>query len=483
MPRRGAAVALTVLCGQFHAALSLKTNSDAVSCSLLRNEQSYSSLQVGVGTPAQKFSLIADTGSSYVIVTSCECQKSACYGYSSPCFEGSNASSTFHVPVDKDGNAPAVSLTFGSGSVYGVMGTDIVSVGPVAATMEDSLIVMYEHELDAGITNFEGIFGLGIPYNHVAEEGIKGDHWVKKAGVDRFSMCFENSQEDGVFKLNTPVQSNPMGSIGKLHWGLDFRGISLGSETAEVIFCSRADKTAEMKTACGFIPDSGTTLMMGPSRHITELYASLCDRWPRCQKEYKKIEQDGGSEPSGLKDLINEALDRWGLPKEENPFHVDPAVQAKQDKKTAFETVIADCQTWGGTPAKMEAELPPIFWHVAGAEGNTQTLAMQASDYIVAMKFGAKIVCRPFFGSYEYETRYNGPAWIVGTALFYEYEVHFDISATPPSVSFTAGSCGSCGLDGKVAASSLGMIRKRNDALRRQDFKVRMPRIDKDSKF
>ena len=31
----------------------------------------------------------------------------------------------------------------------------------------------------------------------------------------------------------------------------------------------------------------------------------------------------------------------------------------------------------------------------------------------------------PFFGEYDYETVQNGPIWIMGTPLFYEYEVHY----------------------------------------------------------
>ena len=35
---------------------------------------------------------------------------------------------------------------------------------------------MYDHELDAGIRDFEGIFGLGLPYKEVS-----GQSWLKQA--------------------------------------------------------------------------------------------------------------------------------------------------------------------------------------------------------------------------------------------------------------------------------------------------------------
>ena len=38
-------------------------------------------MKIGIGTPRQYFDLIADTGSSAVIVTHCACQKTNCFGH------------------------------------------------------------------------------------------------------------------------------------------------------------------------------------------------------------------------------------------------------------------------------------------------------------------------------------------------------------------------------------------------------------------
>merc|ERR1719215_1074585 len=76
--------------------------------------------------------------------------------------------------------------------------------------------------------------------------------FLQEAGVPRFSMCF-NYNEDGVLRLGGPEPKLTLGSVGKSHWGLDFRG-----------FCSEASKKPGQETACGVIPDSGSTLMMGP---------------------------------------------------------------------------------------------------------------------------------------------------------------------------------------------------------------------------
>ena len=50
---------------------------------------------------------------------------------------------------------------------------------------------------------------------------------------------------------------------------------------------------------------------------------------------------------------------------------------------------------------------------------------LRQTESKVATGFNDQIICMPFFGEYDYETVQNGPIWIMGTPLFYEYEVHY----------------------------------------------------------
>lgn len=36
-----------------------------------------------------------------------------------------------------------------------------------------------------------------------------------------------------------------------------------------------------------------------------------------------------------------------------------------------------------------------------------------------------QVACLPFFGEYEYVTAQNGPVWILGSAIFYDYVVQY----------------------------------------------------------
>ncbi|CAE7372754.1 Pga5 [Symbiodinium natans] len=465
---------------------SLKTRAaDAESCAPLINRQSYSALRVGVGTPKQEFDLVADTGSSTVIVTHCECRAHACFGSSGKCFTGTNRSSTFRVPRDASGSPMAVTMAFGSGIIYGVVGSDLVTVGQESAMMNSSVVFMYDHELATSTSDFEGIFGLGLPYKQPSASASHEQSWLVRAAIERFSMCFSNMQEDGMLRLNSPAQTTRLGNLGKFHWGLDFRGVSVGGEKADVILCGDGERK-DKETACGLIPDSGTTLILAPSRHLLRLYAKLCDMWPRCSKAFAQDNatksSNGHPEPetgSTIGDWIRSTLEKWGIPKISitNPFELDPASQLQLDKKERFESLLADCASWTTDAADLDREMPPIFWHVAGVEGTTQTFSLPASAYIVATGYKDHILCMPFFGEYDYETQLNGPIWIMGTPLFYEYEVHYDMSTEPASMSFSKTSCGSCGQDGK-AAPSVSLLRRKNQRLRRHDAKVRMPHMN-----
>eukprot|EP00434_Breviolum_minutum_P014301 symbB.v1.2.012609.t1/scaffold874.1/size155782/3 len=59
-------------------------------------------------------------------------------------------------------------------------------------------------------------------------------------------MCF-NHQADGVLGVNTPKQLNRMSSVGKLHWGLDFQGVSIGNKKMKVGFCDPSTKKPGME--------------------------------------------------------------------------------------------------------------------------------------------------------------------------------------------------------------------------------------------
>merc|ERR1719235_2855244 len=129
---------------------------------------------------------------------------------------------------------------------------------------------------------------MGHHSPHHEEEGestevVGPKSLLEQAGISRFSMCF-NDGSSGVLNLNIPEMSDSLSSVGKFHWGLDFRGITIGNSSEHLGFCSTGEMAEGQETPCGAIPDSGTTVIMAPKEHVAILLDSLCDQWPRCKQ-------------------------------------------------------------------------------------------------------------------------------------------------------------------------------------------------------
>jgi len=248
-------------------------------------------------------------------------------------------------------------------------------------------------------------------------------------------MCF-NGGADGVLRLGTPAVPGALGSIGEFHWGLDLQGVSVGNSSVPVQVCSPASMRAGQQTACGAIPDSGTTLIMAPARHLQLLFTELCDQWERCH---------------------------------------NASADSQRPKHELFQTILLSCEEWLTDDVGLH-ELPPVHFHLAGADGAQRTIRLDGPSYVLATKqeemryvtqhlfgvFPLKVavptgrvrdVCLPGFGSHHYNTQKNGPVWILGTPLFYEFQVGYNLQSTPPSISLLDEPCGACE-DGAALVSS-----------------------------
>merc|ERR1719284_147850 len=82
-----------------------------------------------------------------------------------------------------------------------------------------------------------------------------------------------------------------------------------------------------------------------------------------------------------------------------------------------------------------------------------KTLVLPASTYVVR----SDGVCTLGFGEMEVTTETNGPLWILGMGIFFEYHVGFDFQKQPHAMSFTritpTNPCSRC--HGREASSYL----------------------------
>lgn len=411
-------------------------------------------------------------------------------------------------------------LTFGSGQIQGVVAKDEVSVGGLNAFMDDGLLLMTDRALNIqgpfeGILGLglpqkaaptpptesgaidmahreadiaavvkqimasKGVDKAATKALNKLLEGGKGDQnatkhvakgertspkgFLEQAHTDTFSMCF-NHGGNGVLRIGAPAHPEAHGSYGTQHWGLGFEGISVGSGAANrSAFCTRDNMAPGQVTPCGAIPDSGTTLFMAPAEHIGTLLDDICDRWDRCATNYTKFQ---AAAEQADRDMVR----HYGT----NPFNMKGLKKAD-----IFQMLLMDCATWM-TDAQGLDELPPLHFHVVGKNYSKQVLEIPSHSYIMEVSqdqvsnaigllqgvgripintkapTNATKICSPAFGVMDYPTKLNGPVWILGTSLFYEYTVGYDTSVSPPTISFApqsdAAPCGSCSANVNLAA-------------------------------
>jgi len=533
----------------------LQASDDSRGCAALSNRGTHFTIDVEVGTPPQTFSVVADTGSNSLIIPSCHCQRAGKCDKTDRCFVGSNKSSSFHLEVGDDQEPVSMVLSFGSGQIQAVVAQEQVRVGQVNASLKDGLLLMTDRALNIN-GPFEGILGLGLPQpptnwtavqeqeskqesavaggqsmediikQIVSQMGASGPEggqaappeqnmrkalkaalekpkrqhrdsptgFLEQAGIGRFSMCF-NDGSDGVLRIGEPPLQQSHGGMGTEHWGVDFRGVSVGSHAAgDVLFCHGENMTEDQRSPCGAIPDSGTTLMMGPKEHIASLLEGICDGWDRCRENFTKLEE--------AEAIASEAMvSHYGM----NPF----SMKGSMSKSDVVQLLLMDCGSWG--EGGMD-ELPDLHFHIRGSDGSAQALKIPGHMYIMevsgdeaesSLKLlegvgsvpadtnlakSKKKVCTPMFGEMDYKTKSNGPVWILGTPIFYEYVIGYDMKTSPPAMSFTSQSeqpCGSCKATVNLAMSK-ATTKMRNEQTakatsrgpRRGIGPPRVPRID-----
>ena len=111
---------------------------------------------VTVGTPAQTFKVVLDTGSSDFWVASSQCLSCG----STPPFDASQ-SSTIQAVTSASGNEQGVSISYGSGSVAGILAQDTVSMS--GFNVNPQTFVVVEQMTDGLLSgDVSGIMGLAF---------------------------------------------------------------------------------------------------------------------------------------------------------------------------------------------------------------------------------------------------------------------------------------------------------------------------------
>ncbi|KAG6511228.1 aspartic proteinase oryzasin-1-like [Zingiber officinale] len=236
-------------------------DSDIISLKNYMNAQYFG--EIGIGSPAQKFTVIFDTGSSNLWVPS-----SKCY-FSIACLFHSKYKSSRSSTYQKNGKSAAIH--YGSGSISGFFSEDHVTVGDLVVKSQDFIEATREPSVTFVVAKFDGILGLGFKEISVGNAVPVWYNMVEQGLVKEpvFSFWFNRNANDGeggelVFGGVDPNHYNgnhtyvPVTKKG--YWQFEMGDVLVDGESTG--FCAGG---------CAAIADSGTSLITGPTTVIAEI--------------------------------------------------------------------------------------------------------------------------------------------------------------------------------------------------------------------
>lgn len=254
------------------AARWLKTplNSDGLpSVSLTDVQDSEYFGEVDIGTPAQKFQVIYDTGSSNLWVPSKACDNCKKDGKT----YDSNASSSYAK------NGENFALAYGTGSCKGFLSEDAVVVG--GATITDFKFGEVTHEAADvfGQAPFDGIIGMGPAKAAVDKVPMPMDQLVAQKKIDHNLFAFylaSGGKTGSTITLGGTDSSFHTGDFSYVpvaraaallpYWMISASAIKVGGASA--VSCSWI-------TGCYMVVDTGTSLLAGPTKDVSTLIAKI----------------------------------------------------------------------------------------------------------------------------------------------------------------------------------------------------------------
>jgi hypothetical protein len=240
--------------------------------------------EISLGTPAQKFEVIFDSGSANLWVASESCSSSNCETH--PKYDHS-ASSTYVQ------NGTAFDIAYGSGACLGYLSQDTLEVGGLTLTEQTFAEITDAGGMGAAYSmgKFDGILGLAFdeiavcgdpndggyiadcvptPFTRLYETGVI-DEAVFAFYLGGLQPCFPDCMEgfDGELTLGGVDEAHYTGDINYVpvskaaYWQITIDSLGVNGEDYS---------TADTKEA---IVDSGTSMIVGPPDAMDKLAESL----------------------------------------------------------------------------------------------------------------------------------------------------------------------------------------------------------------
>lgn len=201
-----------------------------VSVHLLQNQYTG---RIGIGTPPQYLSVIFDTGSSSLWVTSARCRSAECRSH--PSFDAQKSSSYKKVGL-------SLSVKFGTGEIEGFIAEDSFHLGPLTVAGQSFGEITRETGAVFLSSAFSGILGLAFPalssfdftpaFDNLMASGQLANNWAA------FSFKLSRwPKQDSALVLGQPDQRHYRGAIQwfpvlrEFYWELPLVDVELSTHS------------------------------------------------------------------------------------------------------------------------------------------------------------------------------------------------------------------------------------------------------------
>uniref|UniRef100_A0A8C3PJX3 pepsin A n=1 Tax=Calidris pygmaea TaxID=425635 RepID=A0A8C3PJX3_9CHAR len=218
---------------------------------------------ISIGTPAQEFTVVFDTGSSNLWVPSVYCSSPACTNHN----RFNPAESSTFISTNE-----SLYIAYGTGSMYGVLGYDTVTVANIEVLNQIFGLAESEPGTFFYYTPFDGILGLAFP--SIASSGATPvfDNMMMQNLVaeNLFSVYLSKEGQSGSFILFGAIDpfytTNGIAWIplsAETYWQITMSSVSIGGEAIACAF------------GCQAIVDTGTSLLAVPERALGTILSIL----------------------------------------------------------------------------------------------------------------------------------------------------------------------------------------------------------------
>lgn len=239
--------------------------------------------EISLGTPAQKFNVIFDTGSSNLWVPSTHCTSIACFLHRR---YDSGQSSTYKP------NGTEFEIHYGTGSLEGIISNDVLTVGDIKVRGQDFGESVKEPGLTFAFGKFDGIFGLA--YDRISVKGVVPPfyHMVNRGLIDQpiFSFWLSDADEDkdvgGELVFGGYDKSHFTGEIHwahvrrKFYWEVDLEKVIFDGEEVDMEGTGAAIDTGSSLIAVPTAVSDLINKQIGAKKNFAGQYIVDCEKVP-----------------------------------------------------------------------------------------------------------------------------------------------------------------------------------------------------------